>query len=61
MKSIDIMVEEHQNIRRMLNVIREISYRVMTNGEYELDDFPLVIDFVRNYADKLHHGKEEAG
>ena len=59
MKSIDIMVEEHQNIRRMLNVIREISYRVMTNGEYELDDFPLVIDFVRNYADKLHHGKEE--
>jgi len=59
MKSIDIMVEEHQNIRRMLSVIREVSYRVMTNGEYDFDDFSLIIDFVRNYADKLHHGKEE--
>src|SRR5690554_2300930 len=59
MKSIDIMVEEHQNIRRMLNVIREVSYRMMTKGEYEVEDFYLAIDFVRNYADKLHHGKEE--
>ena len=31
----------------------------MTNSEYDIDDFPRIIDFVRTYADKHHHGKEE--
>src|SRR5690554_400702 len=59
MKSIEIMVKEHENIRRMLKVIRKLSYEVMINGKYDLDDVSKVIDFVRNYADKHHHGKEE--
>ena len=59
MKSIEIMVKEHENIRRMLKVLREVSYRIMTGGEYDLEDLPEMIDFVRNYADRLHHGKEE--
>ncbi|TJX15370.1 hemerythrin domain-containing protein [Tissierella creatinini] len=59
MESIKIMVAEHENVRRMLKVIRNISYRVLTNGQYDIDDFPRIIDFVRTYTDKLHHGKEE--
>lgn len=59
MESIKIMVEEHENIRRMLKVARNLSYKILTNGEYDIDDLPKVIDFVRNYADKHHHGKEE--
>ena len=59
MESIKIMVEEHSNIRRMLKVVRNISYRIMTKDKYDLSDLPRVIDFVRNYADKHHHGKEE--
>lgn len=59
MKSIEIMVHEHENIRRMLKVLREVSYRIMTGGIYNIDDLPEIIDFVRSYADKLHHGKEE--
>lgn len=59
MESIKIMVAEHENVRRMLKVIRNISYRVLTKGDYDLDDFPRIIDFVRTYTDKLHHGKEE--
>lgn len=59
MESIKIMVHEHENIRRMLKVARNLSYRVLTNGDYSIDDLPKVIDFVRNYADKHHHGKEE--
>lgn len=59
MESIKIMVEEHEIIRRMLKVIRTISYRVMTNDGYEIEDFNKIIDFVRIYADKHHHGKEE--
>lgn len=59
MKSIKTMVEEHENIRRMLQVIRNICYRLMTKGDYDIDDFPRIIDFVRTYADSHHHGKEE--
>ena len=59
MKSIEIMENEHENIRRMLKVVRNVCYRVMTNGEYDLEDFPRIIDFIRIYADKHHHGKEE--
>lgn len=59
MKSIEIMVNEHENIKRMLKVVREISYRVMTMGEFDMEDVPKIIDFIRIYADKHHHGKEE--
>lgn len=59
MESIKIMIEEHENIRRMLKVTRNISYRIMTKGDYEVSDFLRIIDFIRTYADKHHHGKEE--
>lgn len=53
------MVKEHDNIRRILKIIRKISYKVMTNENYDIEDFSRIIDFVRSYADKHHHGKEE--
>lgn len=59
MESIRIMVEEHTNIRRMLKVIRQVTNRVMTLGEFDIEDVTSIIDFVRVYADKHHHGKEE--
>lgn len=59
MKSIDIMVQEHENIKRMLNVMRKYSYKVLLDEKIDYNDFYKIIDFVRNYADKHHHGKEE--
>ena len=59
MESIRIMVEEHENIRRMLKIVENICYRVMTKDDYDIDDFPKIIDFIRIYADRHHHGKEE--
>lgn len=53
------MVDEHSNIKRMLKVIREVSYRVMTLGKFDIQDVKSIIDFIRTYADKHHHGKEE--
>lgn len=53
------MVSEHENIRRMLKVVRNISYEVLTLGDFEIDDMYKVIEFIRSYADKHHHGKEE--
>ena len=59
LRAIELMVKEHENIRRMLKVTRNVCYRVLNNEAYDLDDFPKIIDFVRVYADKHHHGKEE--
>lgn len=59
MESIRIMVEEHENIRRMLKVVRSISYEIMTLGEFDIEDIDDIIDFIRTYADSHHHGKEE--
>lgn len=59
MKSIDIMMEEHQYIIRMLKVTRKLCYRILKHEPVEYKDFYKVIDFVRNYADKHHHSKEE--
>ena len=57
--SIAIMEEEHGNIVRALVVVRTICLQLMNGGEVPDGDFRQIIDFIRNYADKHHHGKEE--
>lgn len=57
--SIKIMMEEHQNILRMCKVIRTICYGIIKGEEINYDEFYEIIDFIKNYADTHHHGKEE--
>ncbi len=59
MTYIEVMMEEHRNIERMLEVIRKYCYKILKNEEVDYNDFFTLIDFVRTYADKHHHGKEE--
>jgi len=59
MDGIALMVEEHKLIKRMLKVMRKASFILMKNDDYSDSDFREMIDFVRNYADAHHHGKEE--
>lgn len=59
MNSIDLMVEEHKYASRMLKVIRNACYTILKGREIDYDDFGKMIDFVRSYIDKHHHGKEE--
>lgn len=59
MNSIELMVEEHKNINRMLKVVRSACYKVLQGEDICFDDFDKMIDFIKNYADVHHHGKEE--
>jgi hemerythrin-like domain-containing protein len=59
MDCIELMVEEHRYIKRMLAVIRKYCYKILKGEQVQYEDFHRMIDFVRNYADKHHHGKEE--
>ena len=59
MDSIKLMMEEHQYILRMLRVVRTACYRLLKEDEINYEDFEQMIDFIGNYADAHHHGKEE--
>jgi len=59
MDGIVLLIEEHKNIKRMLEVIRKACLSIMNGKEIDYTDFENMVDFVKNYADKHHHGKEE--
>ncbi len=56
---IALMEEEHVNINRMIAVVRNMCCNVLEGGEVPVPDITDEIDFIRNYSDKHHHGKEE--
>lgn len=59
MYGIELLVKEHENIKRMAVVMRAASLAVMNGAPLEVDDFAAMMDFIRNYADAHHHMKEE--
>lgn len=59
MNGIALMVEEHVNIKRVLKVVRVICQKIYLHEDVDFNDFDLIIDFIKEYADKHHHGKEE--
>jgi len=59
MNSIDTMINEHTYIKRMLRIVQGLCQKIVEGEAVEHQAFYSAIDFVRNYADKYHHGKEE--
>lgn len=59
MNAIELMIEEHKHIKRVLKITRHFCIQIMNGAAIDDDTFRKVIDFVRNYADKHHHSKEE--
>jgi len=59
MNAIDLMMEEHKYIKRMLTVVRKATYKSLEEKNVNYEDFYKMIDFIRNYADAHHHKKEE--
>ncbi len=59
MKTVELMVEEHDNIQRMLKVIQKVCVGVMKGEPVDDGEFREIIGFIREYADAHHHGKEE--
>lgn len=58
-EGIKLMMDEHQLILRVLTVMRTACLNLLKTGEYTDSDFRQMIEFVRNFADAHHHGKEE--
>jgi len=50
---------EHRLIERMIKAIKVDIRRIDETGKIETNFIDLAIDFVKTYADRCHHGKEE--
>jgi len=50
---------EHRLIERMLTVIRRVLAKIESKHEVDPVFIDTAVDFIRIYADRTHHGKEE--
>lgn len=54
-----LMVEEHKLILRMIALVEENAARAEAGSFEDWQFFLDAVDFIRNYADRYHHAKEE--
>lgn len=59
MNAIEILIEEHNNIKVLLDIVRKANLQLINGEKVNDEDFRNIIYFVRNYADSHHHQKEE--
>jgi hemerythrin-like domain-containing protein len=59
MSATEELKHEHRTIERMLAILEASAARVDMGQELPTEFFPKVVDFIRNFADRCHHGKEE--
>ncbi len=54
-----VLSDEHQNILRVIDATISECEQIENGKKLENTFFENVIDFIKNYADKYHHAKEE--
>ena len=50
---------EHRLIERMLSVIKDVLSKIETKRKVDPVFVDMAVDFIKVYADRTHHGKEE--
>jgi hemerythrin-like domain-containing protein len=53
------LINEHKAIQIALNILEKIGERTDKNGEADYKDINDLLEFLKEFADKCHHGKEE--
>jgi hemerythrin-like domain-containing protein len=59
MKATDILQDEHRVIEQVLNCLEILADHCETEGKLDKTSALEALDFLRNFADRCHHGKEE--
>jgi hemerythrin-like domain-containing protein len=59
MKPTEELKEEHKIILRMLKILEKTAQNLEEGKEVKPEVFKKAVDFIRNFADRCHHGKEE--
>jgi hemerythrin-like domain-containing protein len=59
MKATQQLKDEHEGIKLMLNIMETISNDLEKGKGLNPDHFEKILEFIKGFADKCHHGKEE--
>ena len=59
MKPTDILKEEHRGIELMLAILQRMCKKLETKEQIDLNHLEQTLDFLKGFADKCHHMKEE--
>jgi len=59
MKPIGPLMREHRLIERMVALLNEQLRQISKKNKVDTEFLTVAIDFIRTYADRTHHGKEE--
>lgn len=59
MKPIGILMWEHRLIERVIGLFPEEASRITKTRRVDMAFIQTAVDFIKTYADRTHHGKEE--
>ena len=59
MNIFEILREEHDNISKFVDEFETMAIDLMEKNEISIEEYTKAIEFIRVYADKTHHQKEE--
>lgn len=59
MDAIQLMMDEHRLIEKVIDALEEYGGRIRKGEEGDRVDLSRFLRFIREYADACHHGKEE--
>lgn len=58
-KPTKILSDEHKNILKFIEALKKECERLESGADINKDFFKKAVEFMKNYADKFHHAKEE--
>lgn len=59
MRPTEILKEEHKAIKLMLSILEKLCAKLESGEKINAEHLLQIVDFIRVFADKCHHGKEE--
>ena len=59
MKPTEVLKEEHQGIKVGLSILGKVADKLQADQPVPPEHLEQLVDFIRTFADKCHHGKEE--
>ncbi len=59
MRPVEILMQEHRVIEVGLNCLEAMVKKAQADNRLEQEPAEQIVDFIRNFADRCHHGKEE--
>lgn len=59
MKATQQLKDEHEGIKLMLRIMENISVSIEKGGDLNIEQYEKILEFIKGFADKCHHGKEE--